>query len=328
MPRPQFIDIGVNLTDPIFRGLYRGKQAHEDDFVKVISRADAAGVKGMIITGGSLHESREAIDLANSVGEGAYATVGVHPTRTSQLESYPAGPAAYLGLLEELIEQSSRSKGNGKVVAFGECGLDYDRLHFSNAETQKKHFAAQLKLAQKHGLPLFLHSRSAHQDFVSICREAGYDKNGGRANGGKGGVVHSFTGTEEEMKELVEMGFHIGLNGCSIKTEESLAVTKAVPLDRLMLETDAPWCTITTTHASHKYLQNIPSHLADLYFPDSCKKEKFIMGKAVKGRNEPCAAGGVAWVIAQVKSIPVQDLAMHAWNNTIDLFGIQELDTE
>ncbi|KZO89655.1 Mg-dependent DNase [Calocera viscosa TUFC12733] len=327
IPSTQFIDIGVNLTDPVFRGLYRGKQVHEDDFANVIIRADAAGVKGMMITGGSLHESREAVDLANSSGAGIYATVGVHPTRTSQLESYPSGAAVYLGLLEELIEQNSKPKGKGKIVAWGECGLDYDRLQFSDVDTQKKHFATQLKLAQKHGLPLFLHSRSAHQDFVSICRGAGYDKDGGHANGGKSGVVHSFTGTEAEMKELVEMGFYIGLNGCSLKTEENLAVAKAVPLERLMLETaDAPWCTITTPHSSYHHLKALPTDLRQLYFPDSCKKEKFVTGKTVKGRNEPCATGGVAWIVAQVKGVSIDEVATHAWKNTVGLFGLSELD--
>ncbi|KZT57861.1 Mg-dependent DNase [Calocera cornea HHB12733] len=292
-----------------------------------MTRADAAGIKGMMITGGSLHESREAVDLANGLGQGVYATVGVHPTRTSQLDSYPSGAAVYLGHLEELIEQNSKPKGKGKVVAWGECGLDYDRLHFSDIDSQKRHFATQLGLAQKHGLPLFLHSRSAHEDFVSICRAAGYETEGGKASGGKGGVVHSFTGTEAEMKELVEMGFYIGLNGCSLKTDENLAVAKAVPLERLMLETDAPWCSITTTHSSNHHLKSLPADLRQLYFPDSCKKEKFVMGKTVKGRNEPCATGGVAWIVAQVKGIPIEEVASHAWKNTVELFGLSELDS-
>ncbi|EJU00009.1 Mg-dependent DNase [Dacryopinax primogenitus] len=326
MPTLRYIDIGVNLTDPIFHGLYGGKQAHEDDFINVTSRADAAGVKGMMITGGSLYEAREAVDLANRLGEGVYATAGVHPTRTSQLDAYHSGPAAYLALLDELIEQNSKPKGKGRIVAYGECGLDYDRLHFASAETQRKHFFTQLKMAQTHSLPLFLHSRSAHRDFTSICRGAGYEKDGGRRNGGMGGVVHSFTGTEAEMKELVEMGFYIGLNGCSLKTEENLAVARAVPLDRLMLETDAPWCSITSTHASHSHLKTLPSDLNQLYFPDSCKKEKFVMGKTVKGRNEPCAIGGVAWIIAQAKGVAIEEVAEHAWRNTIKLFDLQELD--
>ena len=80
---------------------------------------------------------------------------------------------------------------------------DYDRLHFSPVETQKKYFRAQLALAKKYHLPLFLHSRAAHMDFVTILKEEGFGENGGKAVGGRGGVVHSFTGTKEEIEELV-----------------------------------------------------------------------------------------------------------------------------
>ena len=86
---------------------------------------------------------------------------------------------------------------------------DYDRLHFAPVETQKKHFRSQLALAKKHHLPLFLHSRAAHQDFIKILTEEGFGKDGGRGEGAMGGVVHSFTGTTEEIKDLVAMGFHI-----------------------------------------------------------------------------------------------------------------------
>lgn len=82
---------------------------------------------------------------------------------------------------------------------------DYDRLHFANETTQKKHFRSQLALAKKHSLPLFLHSRAAHKDFIQILTEEGFADNGGRNVGARGGVVHSFTGTAEEVKELVRV---------------------------------------------------------------------------------------------------------------------------
>lgn len=108
---------------------------------------------------------------------------------------------------------------------------DYDRLHFSPKEMQLTHFASQLYLSKKHGLPLFLHSRAAHGDLIKILREHKADWED------QGGVVHSFTGTLIEMQELVAEGLFIGLNGCSLKTEENLSVAAAVPLERLMLET-------------------------------------------------------------------------------------------
>lgn len=77
------------------------------------------------------------------------------------------------------------------------------------------------------------------------------------------------------------MGFYIGVNGCSLKTAENVAVVRAIPLDRLMLETDAPWCSVTTAHASSNYLPR------DLVVVEKVKPEKFVEGKGVKGRMEP-----------------------------------------
>lgn len=83
------------------------------------------------------------------------------------------------------------------------------------------------------------------------------------------------------------MGLYIGINGCSLKTLENVEVAKAIPLDRLMLETDAPWCSVTTSHASYKHLPK------DLVVVDKVKPEKFVEGKGVKGRNEPAEVSSV-----------------------------------
>jgi hypothetical protein len=108
---------------------------------------------------------------------------------------------------------------------------DYDRLKFSSRESQITHFTSQLTLSQIHNLPLFLHSRAAGDDFLSIMKaHRSLWK-------GQGGVVHSFTGTLEEMRGLVEEGLYVGINGCSLKTEENLEAVKELPLERLMLET-------------------------------------------------------------------------------------------
>jgi len=317
----RYIDIGVNLTDPVFRGRHRGSQKHPDDFDDMIKRSSAAGVKTMIITGGSLKESREALKLAAE--KGLYATTGCHPTRSKEFETYQGGPERYLQALDKLI--GDHLEGKGRVVAIGECGLDYDRLHFAPVSTQKTHFRSQLALAKKYHLPLFLHSRAAHSDFTKILREEGFGVEGGRGAGARGGVVHSFTGGKEEMEELIEMGFHISINGCGLKTEANLEVTKAIPLDKLMLETDAPWCTLTSTHASRKHISTLPAVLTNLYFPPSCKPERFVPGQMVKGRNEPCAIGGVAWVIAQLKGVPLEDVVEAAWRNTVEVFGLDDL---
>ncbi|KAF9269409.1 hypothetical protein L218DRAFT_1029692 [Marasmius fiardii PR-910] len=315
-----------NLTDPIFRGLYHGKRKHDDDFTAMLERARNAGVKSMIITGGSLHESKEALKLARE--HGLYTTVGCHPTRSGEFDKFKeGGPEGYLKALDELV--AANLTGTGRAVAIGECGLDYDRLHFASKEVQKKHFRSQLELAKKYHLPLFLHSRAAHEDLVTILKEEGFGEDGGRSVGAKGGVVHSFTGTIEEVNELTGMGFHIGVNGCSLKTEENLQVAKAILPERIMFETDAPWCTMTSTHASKPHLNCLPESLQPIYFPTSMKPERFTYGKPVKGRNEPCAIGGVAWTLHSLNpDVPFEELAEKAWKNTVEVFSLRELVDE
>ena len=119
-------------------------------------------------------------------------------------------------------------------MAFGEIGLDYDRLFLSRKDQQLKYFERQLEIAVELQLPLFLHSRAAGEDFERLLAER-------LPQLPKKGLVHSFTGTKEEMERLVAMGLDIGINGCSLKTEENLEVVKGIPLERLQIETDGPW---------------------------------------------------------------------------------------
>lgn len=166
------------------------------------------------------------------------------------------------------IFADAQASGTGHLVAFGEFGLDYDRLHFCNKEVQLHSFAEQLKVAVslKPQLPLFLHSRAAGEDFARLMREA-FGPNLEKLT--TGGVVHSFTGGLEEMQELLDLGLYIGINGCSFKTEENCAVVKELPLDRIMIETDGPWCEVRPSHYGWKYLmgekqQQQPAGLAGL----------------------------------------------------------------
>jgi len=285
--------IGINLSDPIFRGVHHGKKAHEDDLQHVVTRALAAGVTKMMVTGSDLEESKNALKLADEFPGLCYATVGVHPCSAKTFEEYPEGPDALLLAIKNLAQES---RDSGKATAFGEFGLDYDRLHYCDKETQLTYFKKQLDIAVELQMPLFLHSRAAAEDFASILK-ARLDELPKR------GLVHSFTGTLEEMQELVAMGFDIGINGCSLKTEENLAVTKEVPLERMQIETDGPWCEIRPTHASSKYLKDAPP------LPKAVKKEKWVADAMVKGRNEPCQISRVAYVVAGVKGISVEEVA-------------------
>lgn len=107
-----------------------------------------------------------------------------------------------------------------------------------------------------------------------------------------------------------------------MKTADNINAIKSVPLERLMLETDAPWCTMTSTHESKRYLDTLPAGLRAKYFPRATKPEHFQLGQPVKGRNEPCSTGAVAWVMSRIKKITFEDLTETTWRNTIDCFGL------
>ncbi|KAF2665667.1 putative hydrolase [Microthyrium microscopicum] len=305
-PRLKYIDIGINLSDPVFRGLYHGKQAHDDDLAAVIQRARDAGVEKMMVTGSDIKESRAAISVAQEYPGICYATVGIHPCSANTLTSHPNGRAAALAELKALATESAKA---GHTVAFGEIGLDYDRFYLAEKEAQLAAFEEQLDMAVELQLPLFLHMRAAAEDFERLLK-ARLEKLP------KGGLVHSFTGSMEEMRSLVELGLDVGVNGCSLKTEENLVVVKEVPLERLQIETDGPWCEIRPSHASHKLLVDGP------VIPKAVKKERWADGMMVKGRNEPCTIPLVAHVIAKLKGITVEEVCEAAWNNSAKMFGL------
>jgi TatD DNase family protein len=162
-----------------------------------------------MVTGSDLAESKHAIEISKSHPGLCYATIGVHPCSAKQFDDFPGGPSALLAALKDLATQA---KKDGHAVAFGEFGLDYDRLFLTPKEQQLKYFEAQLEIAVEVQLPLFLHSRAASEDFERLLKAK-------LEQLPKRGLVHSFTGTIEEMQRLVELGFDIGVNGCSMKSE-------------------------------------------------------------------------------------------------------------
>lgn len=219
------------MGDPVFRGEYHGKKVHDDDLELVVQRARDAGCEKMMITGSDLRESKKALELARRFKDVCFTTVGVHPCSAKSFDEFPGGSET---LLKELREVALEGKKEGLAVAFGEIGLDYDRLFLTGKEQQLKYFKAQLEIATEVHLPLFLHSRAASEDFESLLSARLHELP-------KKGLVHSFTGTLEEMQRLLGLGLDIGVNGCSLKTEENLAVVKQIPLERLQIETDGPW---------------------------------------------------------------------------------------
>ena len=295
------VDIGVNLTDPVYQGRYHHnpQQQHPPDLDRVLERAEASGLTQLIVTGGSLAESREALQIS-CTSPMLYSTVGCHPTRCLEFEQCKDGAEAYLAKLRELV---LTNKDSGKIVAIGETGLDFDRLHFCPKEVQVKHFPPQVLLSIELGLPLFLHCRNAFHDFYAVMKQ--------HISSVKGGVVHSFTGSIEEAIAFTELGLYIGINGCSLKTEDNLKAVSAIPLDKLMVETDAPWCEIKQSHASYKFVKT--------QFP-AVKKEKWDKDKMVKSRNEPCKISQVLEVIAAVKNCSIEQVIEKTHENSRNLF--------
>lgn len=247
----------------------------------------------------------------------------MHPCSALQFTTHPSGAASLLSSLHALAASASAS---GHCCAFGEIGLDYDRLSHCDAATQRTYFSAQLSLAATLDLPLFLHSRGAAADFAALLAPP---LRAGRLP--RGGLVHSFTGSLAEMQALLALGLHIGVNGCSLKTAENLDVMRALPLDRLQLETDGPWCEIRPSHAGAALLEGFVARDEEGEGGGArakpVKKERWEQGRMVKGRNEPCEIAKVAWVVARVKDVPVEEVVAAAWRNSVAMFGLGERGT-
>ena len=229
------IDIGANLTHDSFA----------DDRDEVIKRASDAGVKRIILTGSSEQGSRDAAALAESMPGTMYATAGVHPHHASEYSD---------SVHDTLSELASRDS----VVAVGECGLDYFR-NFSPPEDQRDAFRRQLEIAAETGLPLFLHQRDAHADFIEILAPA--IGNLSRA------VAHCFTGGAEELSACLDLGLYIGITGwvCDERRGQDLkGVVGQIPLDRLMIETDAPYLLPRTLDPKLKTRRNEPMYLREV----------------------------------------------------------------
>lgn len=302
----ELFDIGCNLLDDMFHGVYHGKAVHSPDIHDILARASKAGVAEILITATTLKESRRAVEFVRAMRPVSpvqlACTVGVHPTRCLEFEEEEEETT-----IEALLEIARDGQRDRTVAAIGEIGLDFDRTQFCPRPVQEKWFVAQLKLARETGLPLFLHNRNTTGVFVDTLRKH-------RADAVAGGVVHSFDGTAEELGSLLHLGMHIGINGCSLRTPENLEVACSVPLDRLMLETDAPWCSIKPSHAGFHLVQTQPP-------APVVKKERWEPGSCVKARNEPWACVQVLEVLAGLRGESVARVASHARQNAVRLFG-------
>ncbi len=230
----ELIDIGANLAHDSF----------DADRDAVLRRAAAAGVAQIVVTGSSEGSTRRAIELAGLHAGVLFATAGVHPHHAADLT------ADTLPALQALARDA-------RVVAVGECGLDYFR-DFSPRDLQRRAFAWQLELAASTGKSLFLHQRDAHEDFIAILREY---------RGSKGvprGVAHCFTAGEKERDEYLALGLHIGITGWINDERRGLhlrEVVKGIPAGRLLIETDSPYLLPRDLVPKPRTRRNEPSYL-------------------------------------------------------------------
>jgi TatD DNase family protein len=206
------IDIGANLAHDSF----------DPDRDAVLARARQAGVSAIVVTGSDLDSARKAVALARAHPGFLYATAGLHPHHASSLD-------------DDTLHALQETALAPQVVATGEMGLDFFR-DFAPRPTQERAFQRQLEMAVAVGKPVFLHQRDAHARFLPILRE--------QLDRLPAAVVHCFTGTREELRDYLDVGLYVGITGwiCDERRgQHLLACVRDIPLDRLMLETDAPY---------------------------------------------------------------------------------------
>jgi TatD DNase family protein len=267
-PMHELIDIGANLTHDSF----------DRDRDAVLARAAQAGVTRLIVTGADPDGSQKALALAKAHPGVLWATSGVHPHHANEYT------AETTHLLSELAQHP-------EVVAVGEMGLDYFR-NFSSHSEQEYAFDSQLEVAARVGKPVFLHQRDAHAAFVAILRN--------HLSSLAGGVAHCFTGTKEQLHAYLDMGLYIGITGwiCDERRGHDLQEAVAgLPLDRVLLETDAPYL--------------LPRDL-------SKAQKQSISGR----RNEPALLPHVVTATARYMRCDPAELAAQATANSRRLFGI------
>jgi TatD DNase family protein len=233
--RHPLIDIGANLTHDSF----------DDDRIEMMQRASDAGIIKMVVTGSSNQGSLDALALAEANPGLLYATAGVHPHHASAYDD------SSIDLIRSLA-------GKDIVVAIGECGLDYFR-NFSPRQAQLDAFRSQLEIAAETELPVFLHQRDAHDDFVGIL-EPMLPKLS-RA------VAHCFTGEGESLREYLAMGLWIGITGwiCDERRGSHLKdIVHTIPDDKLLIETDAPYLLPRSLRPKPRTRRNEPAYLTEV----------------------------------------------------------------
>jgi TatD DNase family protein len=250
-------------------------ESFKNDLGDILDAANNVGVEYFFCPASKEKEIVDLINLSESYQKNIFCSVGIHPHYASDLKP-------------STIQNLQKYLGNKHVRAIGEIGLDYYR-NFQSPEIQKKCFNAFLELASTHQYPLFLHHREAFDDFYPMIKNCIGEV--------PESIVHCFTGTKSELKKFLELGVYIGITGwvCDPKRGADLReIIKYIPLDRLLIETDAPYL--------------VP---------------KNMVNKPRNNRNEPLFLEHIATNISELLNIDKALLAEETTKNFKKLFRIQ-----
>ena len=265
------IDIGANLAHDSF----------DDDRDTVLERARQAGVEAIVVTGSSIDSNAAAAEIAAATDPAwprCYYTTGVHPHHADDYDS---------NMHDTLARQMARDD----VVAAGECGLDYFR-NYAQHDAQAHAFSSQLGLAIDNELPVFLHQRDAHDDFLAVLKP--------RLPELSRAVAHCFTAGERELHDYLALGLYIGITGwiCDERRGAHLLdLVGDIPADRLLVETDAPYL-----------------------LPRSLRP------RPKTRRNEPCWLGEVVNTIADARGESPEAVGQYTAANARRFFALPEAD--
>jgi TatD DNase family protein len=259
----RIFDSHCHLDDKVYRV----------DWADVLARAANHEVSAMTVVGVGCESSERAVSLAGDPRHPQlFASVGIHPHDASQCS-------------EERLERLQTLSRDPKVVAWGETGLDFNRM-FSPRVDQERCFVRQLEIADALDLPLIFHERDSQGRFYELLKATPVRN--------RRGVVHCFSGTREEMHAYLEMGFYIGITGILTirgRGQQLRELVKEIPRERLLVETDAPYLTPTPERNKHR-------------------------------RNEPAFVRSVLLRLAQVLETDIEVLADRIWRNTCSLYKL------
>jgi TatD DNase family protein len=245
---------------------------YNSDIQEVVKRMHDAGVTAAMIVGTTRRRSIKAVSLAESL-PGLYASVGIHPHDAKDCN-------------EATLETLKKLAKNSRVRAWGEIGLDFNRM-FSPRDIQEKWLVRQLEMASELDLPVIFHERDSNGRLIEILKT--YFKNG------KNGVIHCFGGNDTELKQYLDLGLYIGITGIitiKVRGADLRKLVPSIPVERILVETDAP------------YLTPAPE-------------------KNHTRRNEPAFVRTVLLKLAKIREEDPEQLSAKVWDNTCSLYGIE-----